>query len=332
MSKPNLAFIPYWQVFNSDGTPLNGGNIYTYAAGTTTPVATYPTYNDAVAGTNPNPNPIRTDSSGRPANSGNPIDIYVTQSYKIVIQTSASVSIRTVDNIPSNAQIETVQSKSANYTVAITDRDSVIEMNSSGGTVVVTLLAAATAGSGFRVKIKKMDSSTNGVTITANGSEQIDGVNSTTMINAYDYLDIISDGTQWVRTSRPTGGIIWKETTIPFSSLVTTGTVVLAKSAGTAQYKVRDIILSGAATSFSGGDRSLNVTDGTTIWSTIPANTLQFPAAYRWGASADVPFPAGAAMTTASVAGNFIYVQYSGGATDYTAGSITILIALEKVA
>ena len=52
---------PKMQFFGNDGLPLSGGFVYTYAKGTTTPLATY---NDG-DGTTPNANPIELDSQGR---------------------------------------------------------------------------------------------------------------------------------------------------------------------------------------------------------------------------------------------------------------------------
>jgi len=49
------------QWFTNAGVPLSGGKINTYAAGTTTPIATY-TDN---TGATPNANPIILDSTGR---------------------------------------------------------------------------------------------------------------------------------------------------------------------------------------------------------------------------------------------------------------------------
>ena len=44
---------PIMQFFDANGNPLVGGKLYTYAAGTTTPQATYTDYNGATANTNP---------------------------------------------------------------------------------------------------------------------------------------------------------------------------------------------------------------------------------------------------------------------------------------
>jgi hypothetical protein len=81
-----------WQFFDNVGTPLAGGLVYTYTAGTTTPQATY----TSSAGTIANANPIVLDSAGRTAN-----EVWLTAgvSYKFVIKTSAAVTIGTYDNI-----------------------------------------------------------------------------------------------------------------------------------------------------------------------------------------------------------------------------------------
>ena len=80
------------QFFNNNGDPLNGGLIYTYAAGTTTPIATYTSSSGGTA----NANPIVLDSAGR-----TPAQIWLTagNSYKFVLQTSLGTLIKTDDNI-----------------------------------------------------------------------------------------------------------------------------------------------------------------------------------------------------------------------------------------
>jgi hypothetical protein len=86
----SLTPTPKQQIFGSDGLPLVGGKIYTYAAGTTTPLATY---TDAGAGT-ANTNPIILNSLGQ-AN----IWLAPASSYKFSVYTSADVLLYTVDNI-----------------------------------------------------------------------------------------------------------------------------------------------------------------------------------------------------------------------------------------
>jgi len=81
-----------WQFFNNDGTVLAGGKIYTYAAGTSTPKATYTTSTGNIA----HANPIILDSSGRVPGG----EIWLSAgTYKFSVLTSASVLIATYDNI-----------------------------------------------------------------------------------------------------------------------------------------------------------------------------------------------------------------------------------------
>jgi hypothetical protein len=85
------------QFFDNNGVPLAGGLIYTYAAGTTTPQATYTSNSGSIAQSNP----IVLDSSGR-VPSG---EIWLLQviPYKFVLQTSGGTTIGTYDNISSIA-------------------------------------------------------------------------------------------------------------------------------------------------------------------------------------------------------------------------------------
>ena len=71
----NLAPSPKFQ-FNQNGAPLSGGLLFTYAAGTTTKLATY---NSSTGGT-PNTNPVVLDSNGQ-------ADVWLTagSTYKFVL-------------------------------------------------------------------------------------------------------------------------------------------------------------------------------------------------------------------------------------------------------
>lgn len=81
------------QFFDNNGQPLSGGKIYTYAAGTTTPQATYTTS----SGGTPHTNPIVLDSTGRVPGG----EIWLTNgvSYKFTIETSTAILIGTYDNV-----------------------------------------------------------------------------------------------------------------------------------------------------------------------------------------------------------------------------------------
>jgi len=57
----SLSPTPKLQFFGTDGLPLVGGKLYTYQAGTTTPIATYTDY----TGVTLNTNPVILDSAGQ---------------------------------------------------------------------------------------------------------------------------------------------------------------------------------------------------------------------------------------------------------------------------
>lgn len=81
-----------WQFFDDNGTPLTGGLLYTYEAGTTTPRATYTDVNGNVA----NANPIVLDAAGRV-----PYQVWLTSgsNYKFILQTSTNVTVWSEDNV-----------------------------------------------------------------------------------------------------------------------------------------------------------------------------------------------------------------------------------------
>lgn len=80
------------QFFDDNGVPLSGGKLYTYAAGTTTPKATYTDYTGAQAHTNP----IILDAAGRP-----PSEVWLTfgDAYKFILKDSNDTLVGTFDNI-----------------------------------------------------------------------------------------------------------------------------------------------------------------------------------------------------------------------------------------
>ena len=80
------------QFFDNNGNVLTGGKLYTYAAGTTTPLASYTTS----AGNTAHTNPIILDAAGRVPGG----EIWLSSArYKFALYTSVNVLIATYDNI-----------------------------------------------------------------------------------------------------------------------------------------------------------------------------------------------------------------------------------------
>ncbi len=86
----SLSPPPKLQFFGTDGLPLVGGKLYTYEAGTTTPIATYTDNTQA----NQNTNPVILDSNGQ-------ANVWLTDSitYKYVLKDANDVLLFTVDYV-----------------------------------------------------------------------------------------------------------------------------------------------------------------------------------------------------------------------------------------
>ena len=81
------------QFFDNSGNPLTGGFIYSYQAGTTTPLPTY----TSSAGNTQHQNPIELDAAGRVP--GGEIWLDYAYLYKFILKTAAGVTIATYDNV-----------------------------------------------------------------------------------------------------------------------------------------------------------------------------------------------------------------------------------------
>ena len=146
-----------WQFFDNSGVPLTGGLLYSYEAGTTTPAPTYTTS----AGTIANTNPIVLDAAGRP-----PSEIWLSPiAYKLVLKTSTSVLLWTMDNLSG------INVKSA-------DQDDQV---ATAGQTAFTVGFTYTVGN-------------NSLSVLVNGSKQIDTLNytetSSTIVTFVDGLNV----------------------------------------------------------------------------------------------------------------------------------------------
>jgi len=133
----------------------------------------------------------------------------------------------------------------------------------------------------------------------------------------------------------PASVIITKDITLGFAALATAGQVTIQAALPTAQFKVRNIFVNYGAAGLSGGggDRLITITDGTTVYNNagITAALLGTPVNTVWGGTGN-PLAGTVAQNTATVAGAKLYAVYSGGTTDYAAGSVVITVTYERVA
>lgn len=108
---------------------------------------------------------------------------------------SAGKTLRVSGGIPawSDATLAT-STKTSNYT--ITGTDVVIFANATSGNVTITL-PTASANSGYRFYIKRIDGSANTCQIARSGTDAIDGQTAVSLDMQYTSLTVISDGSEW---------------------------------------------------------------------------------------------------------------------------------------
>lgn len=237
-----LAPAPKAQFFDATGAPLVGGKVYTYAAGTTTPLSTF---TDASALT-PNTNPVILDSRGE-CN----LWFSTATSYKVVLKNADDVTQWTVDNIATYGTIASQNSNNVTITggtiSGITATFNVTgNVSGNAGTVTngvyltatqtltnktITGLASAStvndsAGTGYSIGFRKCPQSTNTTAAISDVGKQL-YVSATTTIpsgvfTAGDWFRIINSSNATVTITQGTG------TTLRLAGSATTGSRTLA--------------------------------------------------------------------------------------------------------
>jgi len=132
-----LSPSPKAQFIDASGAPLVGGKVYTYAAGTTTPLTTYTTS----AGTVANTNPVILDSRGE-------ANIWYSNgtSYKVVLTDSADATIWTVDNIVTIGSLAFQNANAVNITGGTIGSGVTFNGNTTGTASNVTGVVAVVNG------------------------------------------------------------------------------------------------------------------------------------------------------------------------------------------
>lgn len=172
----------FLQYLDNNGDPLNGGFVYSYEAGTTTPLVTYTDQTENTA----NANPVVLDANGR-------ADIWLgTGNYKLELRDSEDTLIKTVDNIAGQSTGGIV-SYDISTNTAITelyDRANII----ATGTTTLSLLPAADATDGFSFYVFNNGSGL--VTIDPDGAETINDATTVTIVSG-GWARVVCDGDEW---------------------------------------------------------------------------------------------------------------------------------------
>lgn len=126
----SLSPFPIFRALDANGAPLAGGQLFSYQAGTTTPLATY---TDETGGS-ANTNPVILDSTGSAT-------VWLAhQAYKLVLEDENNVIQWTADNIlPNGSIIYGVQTVTASTTATLSSLTTGIEVNFSGSTPTLIL-------------------------------------------------------------------------------------------------------------------------------------------------------------------------------------------------
>jgi hypothetical protein len=172
---------PRLQFFANDGSFLVGGKLYTYAAGTTTPLATYTSSTGGTANTNP----VILDSRGEAS-------VWLGSSkYKFVLKNANDVEVWTQDNLQAGANVD---GSNATGTWPIS-----ISGNAATSTLATTATYATTAGSVTGGAVSSINGAglygftLTGGPITTSGTLTVTPPAPST---AGNYM--VSDGTAWV--------------------------------------------------------------------------------------------------------------------------------------
>lgn len=170
--------------YDANGNPLNGGKVFTYEAGTTTPKVTYTTQDETTA----NANPVILDSDGS-------ADIWLGDGgYKFVVTDSADVEIFTTDNLGGGSSAAfgaNVNTLTTNTPITDLYANSV---NICTSAITLSLLSVAVAGEGFYFTVR--NNTSGNITIDPDGSETIDGQATLEIGEGFSAI-IICDGSSW---------------------------------------------------------------------------------------------------------------------------------------
>ena len=169
------------QFSDSNGAPLSGGLIYTYAAGTTTNAVTY----TSNTGLTNNTNPIVLDSAGR-----TPAEIWLTGGsfYKFVLKDSALVQIGSYDNIPAVNDVTTV-----NNLLTVTGTNTLTALG-------VPTIQAYTTGAQYSFVAQNNNTGAVTINIDALGVKSVTDFANAELIRARRSVELINSKSDYIKS------------------------------------------------------------------------------------------------------------------------------------
>lgn len=186
-----LAPIARQRFFDNNGLPLAGGKLYTYTAGTTTPVTSYSDRSGTA-----NTNPVILDANGY-------CDIWLDSGYyKFVLKDSLDNTLWTKDQV-SLADTASLASAFWRDVVYVTSADSPLTLTQSHNGKLLSIDATSGAISVILPQISltvlpynigmKLTNATNAVTISRTGTDTIEGATTKTMNTTNASCQLIAD-------------------------------------------------------------------------------------------------------------------------------------------
>lgn len=177
--------------------------LFSYVAGSSSTKQN--TYSDSTLAT-ANANPLSAAASGL----FGPIFFDPALAYHIIVAPSTETdpptgtAIIDQDNVvTAPGQQLAVLSKTANYTVLVGDGDDVLVLCDATAASFTLTLYTAVGNTGRKVKVVKIDSSVNAITIDPNGSQTINGLTTWELHDQWERLEIASDNSNWIGLSEP---------------------------------------------------------------------------------------------------------------------------------
>lgn len=220
-------FVPKFRAFDTNGDPLNAGKVYVYDAGTTTPADSFPTYADALAGTNANANPVVLDANGEAS-------IFLTNKlFKIVLKDSADVTQWTQDSIAPAIGISYSEAADLAPTTFFTAIKSGNQTSIGANTKIVTWTSQEDSRSEWdNANNRWVCEQPGNYEVTASVEYSDSGTNVAFTLSIYKNGSVIGRST--TRTS-PTATSIWSVTAHALDSLAATDYIEIycSSTAGT---------------------------------------------------------------------------------------------------